>query len=91
MVLMGFSFPEGRANFERNENSLMWKLILDFEDTLEEAEYSSREEALQVALDLWHDYGASNLTLSVIGPQGQTVFIRTTGNADALARSVGDA
>jgi hypothetical protein len=42
-------------------------------------------------LDLWHDYGVSNLTLSVIGPQGQTVFIRTTGNADALARSVGDA
>jgi hypothetical protein len=68
----------------------MWKLILDFENMLEEAEYGSREEALQVALEVWRDYGTSNLTLSIIGPHGQMDRIESTGRTVALALSVGN-
>jgi hypothetical protein len=53
----------------------MWTLILDLDGQKEEAQYESREEALEAAKHLWMDYDVRISTLSVLDPCGHTEFI----------------
>ncbi len=54
----------------------MWRLRLEFEGQQEEAQYESREEALEVAQELAADYDSAIGVVLIIDADGQVVHAR---------------